>query len=851
MVSKLSFNGRTTAVPGAYSKVDASAFDSAGLGASGIVALVGTSIGGIPYSAVEDPNNDLQRASNSGQIRRAFREGDLLEMGAIMFSPARDPEIQAGAQQIVFVKVNPAAQSDADFSNSAGLALNIESLDYGAFTAQISVEIENATSGGGKLVTIVFEDTTEVFDLLGNDAKFSLLYLGGSDGATTINANPNQTSFVAPFTQAPAASAFEILSSSALDITQTVTVYGLNALNVAVAVTTTLTGTTAAAVAGTWNSVIDVQASAPTNGQITLRIAAGGATVATSQLAFQVNFTRSDLGQDASFTQAPGASLLEVLSSNAGDTTQTVTVYGLNASNVPTTQTVTLTGTTPVAIPGTWNLETAFVMSAVALGTVTLRIAGGGATVVTLTAGQTNKGRVALDIATTGFLKVAIDGASTRKIVYRGLDAVGASLAEMVTLTGATPVVLAGAFVKVLSVEVGNLESARTATLTSKVINAAAASYDTVQKLKDLISANPDFTFTVIVSNPTEYLIADLDYVAAQNILSPTTASFYAILSDIVDTLNAQSQLVSASRLSPGTGAPSNTSAPVFLSGGHEGDAGSPGVITASNSDWQAAIDKLKQVFVNTLVLGTDAAAVHAMGVAHCEYMGGAGKMERDLVIGAAANETKAALKARALALNTRHARLCTQEVSLFDSLGVRTFQPPKFQAAIVAAMQAGTTVGNPLTNKFANVLGLRQHSGWNPVGDGNEMLLGGLLFMQLEEGRGFKVVRNISTYLVDDNLAFSEASVNQAVNFAVFNLRSRMERVVGKKGFAGTINSAAAAADGILDALVQDEIIAAYKKPSFELVLDVLRMDVEISPIAPINFIPITVNLKPFSITA
>lgn len=754
--TQLFFNGRLTAKPGAYSKVDASGFDSAGLGASGIVALLGESVGGKPYTAVSIPRDDLQRATNTGQVKRLFRSGDLLEMSLPMFSPAKDPEIQAGAQQIVFVKVNPATQSQADFNNVDGAALRLKSADYGAFTTQIKATIANATTGVGKLVTINFEDTTETFDLLGNIAKFTLTYNGGADGATAMRVN-------------------------------------------------------------------------------------------TLSTAVTIEFDRSDLGQDTAVVQAPAASALELVSSSVGDVTQVVTVYGLNGSNVPTVAVVTLTGTTPVALPGTWNLETALVMSVVAVGTVTLRIGGAGATVVTLAPGQTNKGRVTLDIPAAGVLAVNADGATTRKIVYRGLTAAGASLAEVVTLNGLTPVPLAGAFARLTSVEVLNVETARTAVIKGLTINAPVATYPNLQKLKDLVSANPDFTFISIIGNAKDFLVADLDYVTAVDVFTPATASFFAKLFDIVSELNNKSSLVVASRLSPGTGAPSNTVGGVFLAGGLENSPASAG-------DWQAAIDKLKQVFVNTLVLATDDAAIHAAGVAHCAFMGGAGKMERDIVVGAAANETKAQLKARALALNSRHVRLESQEVSMFNAAGETAWQPPKFLAGLVAGMQAGTSVGNPLTNKYVNVLGFRQNAtinGWNPVDDADEMLLAGLHFLQLEEGKGFKVVRNITTHLVDENLVFIEASMNQAVNFAVYNLRTRMETIVGKKGFARTINAAKSAADGVLEALVREEIIAAYKKPAFELALDVLRMDVAIAVIAPVNFIPITVNLYPLSITA
>lgn len=758
--TQLFFNGRLTPRPGAYSRVDATAFDQAGLGASGIVALIGMAVGGKPYTAAATPRDDLDRATNTGQVRRLFRSGDLLEMSFPLFSPAKDPEIQAGAQQIVFVKVNPAAQSQADFNNGAGAALRVKSRDFGAFTTQVKVAIANATSGPGKLVTVTFEDDEEVFDLLGDAAKFTLTYSGGADGATATRVN-------------------------------------------------------------------------------------------TASTGITVEFDRADVGQDGGVVQAPAPSALEVVSTNVGDTTQTATIYGLNAANAPTVATVTLNGTTAVPVPGTWNLVTAVVLSAATAGNVETQIAGGGANVVVHTAGQTNKGRVTLDIPVSGALAVEADGASTRKLVYRGLTAAGASLAEVVTLNGTTPVALVGAFAKLTSVEVLNLEAARTATIKGLTVNAPAASYPTLQQAKDLISANPDFTFVSVIGNPKDFLVADLDYVSDVSVQTPATASFYAQLFDIVEKLNSSSQIVEAERLSPGTGAPSNTSGSVFLAGGHEGDPLNPGVPTALAADWQAGIDKLKQVFVNTLVPATDDASIHAYALEHCAFMGGAGKMERDCVLPAAANETKAQIKARALALNSRHGRLVAQEVALFDSAGVRTWQPPKFQAAVVAGMQAGTSVGNPLTNKYANVLGIRQHSSWNPVDHGDEMLLGGLHFMQLEEGKGFKVVRNITTYLVDDNLVYIEASMNQAVNFAVYTYRTRLEAIVGKKGFARTINAAKAAADGVLEGLVRDEIIAAYKKPAFELTLDTLRNDVEIAVISPVNFVPITVNLKPLSITA
>ena len=51
MASTIFFNGRVIATPGSYSEVDASGLEQVGLGASGIVAIVGTAEGGVPASA--------------------------------------------------------------------------------------------------------------------------------------------------------------------------------------------------------------------------------------------------------------------------------------------------------------------------------------------------------------------------------------------------------------------------------------------------------------------------------------------------------------------------------------------------------------------------------------------------------------------------------------------------------------------------------------------------------------------------------------------------------------------------------------------------------------------------------
>lgn len=80
---------------------------------------------------------------------------------------------------------------------------------------------------------------------------------------------------------------------------------------------------------------------------------------------------------------------LSVVSSNAGDTTQTITVTGRNAAGAIASDTKTLNGTTPVAISGTFERVLKVELSGTTTGNVTLSRATGGATVALLEAGQT------------------------------------------------------------------------------------------------------------------------------------------------------------------------------------------------------------------------------------------------------------------------------------------------------------------------------------------------------------------------------------------------------------------------------------------------------------------------------
>lgn len=757
MSSSIFFNGRLISVPGSYTEVDASGLEQVGLGAAGIVAVLGTAVGGKPVSAITEPK-DILRARKPETIRDLFRSGDLREVGDMLFAPSNDTAIPGGAVEVLAMKVNPATQSTGALANVSGNAVDLASLDYGAFTEQTNVQVATGTTQG-KLLTIQFEDILETGDDVGGDSLATLLYTPGTDGWATMS----------------------------MDIT--------------------------------------------TAGLV------------------QSTGTRAELGQDDLITaQIASGQAVQVVSSAVGDTTQSVTVYGLAVGGAPQTEVLALNGTTPVVGTSLWSAVYGVQLSAAAVGTVTVVDATTPANIIfdvppaTLIEGLVLG--VGMFVANTTVSLVA-DAATTAAVQVWGKNAAGQTVGEAFTMNGTTPVVGSQAWTEITAIVLGGLEVARTMTMTGIAVAPAVVTFDTLQKVADHYNARKasggeGFTFTLTTGN-TLLNVDNLDAQSAVDILDPASASLTADLYAIVAWINANSQLISAVASSGASGPPDNTTQPVFLIGGSEG--------TTTFQQWQDALNLLKQVRVNTIVPLTGDPAVHAAAVAHCAFMGGIGRSERDCILGALNTAldnvpTKTEYKDQAVDLNTRHARLWGQAIERFNTAGVRQeFQPP-FGAAVLAGMQAGSPLGTPLTQKFLNVLSVRSDASWNPVDDGEELIQAGLCFAEDVDGVGRRVVRNVTTHLQDNNIAFTEGSVNEAVNFATFNFRTEMEANVGRPGFAGTVNAAKGIAVGTLSLLVDTGVLVVHRSLDIELIVDVLEVSVEIAPVLPVNFVRSVIHL-------
>lgn len=197
------------------------------------------------------------------------------------------------------------------------------------------------------------------------------------------------------------------------------------------------------------------------------------------------------------FTNQPAGDVVEVLSASASDVTQTVTIYGTtNGTTTVVSETVTLNGTTAVATTkNDWGLILGFEIDygkPLAAGNITLREQSGGLTIATLSAGSRYAGIAlvpAADVRAFNKLCDAVaDAATTKTVGLVGTAPDGSQKLTGAVLAGTTAVQFPDAMRTVSKLLVGDLEAARTVTVTVDS-NTDAADYVVGVALEDKLAS--------------------------------------------------------------------------------------------------------------------------------------------------------------------------------------------------------------------------------------------------------------------------------------------------------------------------------------------------------------------------
>ena len=172
------------------------------------------------------------------------------------------------------------------------------------------------------------------------------------------------------------------------------------------------------------------------------------------------------------FTNQPANDTVDVVSDDAGDTTQTVTLIGTRNGQGDTvyTEDLSLNGTNSVSSTTytDWALILAVKMDGTAAGTVTVSENSGSQAITTITTGNTTSGVVTVATETRAFNKaptIVSDDATTKQVGMLGTGTDYSSQYDSQALNGSTAQTMNSAFNSVTELYVGDLEAARNCTL--------------------------------------------------------------------------------------------------------------------------------------------------------------------------------------------------------------------------------------------------------------------------------------------------------------------------------------------------------------------------------------------------
>ena len=817
MTRQVLFNGAVLVRAGGATKVDASAFQNVGVTGVGIVGLIGEADGGEP--------NSVQLFRDPRSMVDAFRSGPLADAADLAFRPMNDTRVPGGASAVVAVKVNQAARSSKALMKSTANMMTITSIDYGAHTLKVSVEV--ATSGGGKTVEFVFEDSTvrrvESSPVLGATAEFTIQYTGAG-ASCTMTVSPTQiTTTVAA-------------GPGGEDLTIPFSTYS------------------------TLNEIINF-----------INNSAGGVYTATAVTKNPYAFLGSDLDRVTAVDIATGVTsfyaklyrMIDWVNSNSALVT---------ATRAASTATGATAGTHTGSVNAPFNLEpgqdltvvvdggapataTFDAVAAVHTGAAATYAALNGKTLVfeidddgdtqtvTFTAGATNAASTAAEFnAQARNCRMIVNGTETD--IYSDLRGTDSSVAINASSTAL--------------VETGH--AATTASGTGDVANINAVTH---VEAKAVIEADVGvllIVYTPATGSGTPATLTSLTTGIASSIQvsGGTARTAFGFDTNI--------HIGTAAGAAGGTEAPDDVG-PVFLTGGARG--------TSTNTNWQDGFDLLGKVLANVITplasedlanegYGSTAtfASIAAMTDSHAAYYSSTkGKSEREAYIGM--KGTKTQLLAMAGTLQSPHSLLFGQVVTRGDHSGSLAEFPEWGEAVIAASGRAGSVLGEPLVHKNLRASGLSQDTSWNPEDDGDDMILGGVTFAFAPPNGGFKFDRVITTYTKLDNDAYVEESVVMGWKNVTYGLRTQIEAIfTGVRGLPLTVEGVKDATRRILDAYrdegqIVDSVDAdgnalrAWRELKVNLSGDVNSLSVVISPVSGINFELQTVFLVPASIAA
>ena len=848
MAKFITFNGQTIVHPGAVVKIDVSALAQVSAGASGIVCLIGEADGGQPNTASTPKVFSFTDPSSAKSI---FKSGPLADAIPLAFDASNDPRLNAGCNKVIAIKTNQSTGATVtlkDDAEAANNTMSVTSRDFGSHTDDITFEVSvsSGDSNNNQVdISVVDTDgTIETFTGQAGKALMNLAYVGPdsptvvASGATVASVSDagGEHTIVLSAGITGAKQGNWLLCTSASDNRLLGQFRRINTVASATQIVTKKLFTSDAAntkldpQAGDKFSVVrevvgpfNIDSVVADSNQIKLDMVPDATSKSTWLLADYTDLVDKDNGPNyVRISSGPGAGEIRKITAQsvasniltltldeacAATSSSKVMFLNLSHGDADVGATATIAGT-----DGAANLLTVKVRPGWGENDITEGNAGGA--------------------LVTDFTMTLGSAVSVKQIVNRIKN--GSNFAS-------GPVVTSG---KGYLARVGSGRS------------------------EDLATSRLDFDST----NTGVDISADFNQLYTNTFGKNSSGAIVTIskkhrlldnLEQIVDTINTSSGIVKAAKITTsgakvGHGAPEMNNGPVPLTGGSAGTTSSTDILNAFDQALKVRHNTIVPLFSSdssTLALST----VHQAALSHTQAGSGNGKNECDaiLAIKLPAVNSVATLKGAQADLNNHNVALVYQQVQRLNALGESTLFDPHMLAVILAGMQGGSPVGEPLTYKYLRATDMDEPASLDPLDKSvsDDLLLSGILFAEEIPGKGFRVARNISTWTRDDNLAYTDRNVREVLNHISYELRTFIEdRFTGLKATPATAVSIKNSLVDKLQVFKDEDIIVdstdsvtgkrinAYRNVRVTISGDIATIRLELFPVIGINYETISV---------
>jgi hypothetical protein len=840
-VTTITIDGQSIALPGGYSTLDTTEAQQPGFETGKVLAIVADTVGGEPQK--------LLSFNSLAAVKQAFLFSPLATdlkynaalMARIAYNASDDDRINGTFDRIVFVKPGRDTAAVGTLQGTSGALASLQANDYGAHTNQFGYQIGLGTNGGVSVYLVGGSYMTQSGDDIGADAVIQISYTGQADDMTVVidpdavspapkfkmvfdhdEAGLEGTEIVAGWTAAVA----DVASTSTLDKAM-VTVYGISG-GVPAAETVTLDGTTKT----TTTSFTKVTG-----------VRVHGMTIGTVTVADQIPLTVATFAPTV-VDITGSADNIQVKSSSSSDSGYSCQLYGKDAGGADLSETVVINGTTVVTTANKFSLLLTVKIIGTTVGTVTVQDTTP-VTLVTIAAGtdpsaglDNTAGLHPFDPALEAKSTIAyVQTGGPSDFIIRGKNSAGVAASELASLASGTTTTT---WSEVSHIELGAVPNA-TGTIAIQGTWYQADDV-TMDELETGIELQNDAS---VVSLNGDRKTSEMDKYTGTTVKS-LTVDFYSQTQDVIDFINA-GLIMTATRTAGATGLPVITASTVLLTGGS--------TVAATNADIDAAMEVLKEdTAIRVMVPAYIDQSVHLLAKAWADNRAlPTSKAEARVFVGLdPTTATKQAIKNLTVALNNGRVIPTVQRNSYYDDKGILQTGDSIAMALTLGGLRAAAEVGEPGTWKYIQAVGVSNDGAWTPEADGDELVRSGLNVVQKITGRGYRIIRSVTSYQKRKDRIRTEESSMESADESARDLRTYIEeQLTGVKNNLVTADTVRNMVEDRLGTAgspgtgqIGAGLITAWRNVTVVLVGDVFVIDYEVAPVEPVNFIKLQAHV-------